>query len=43
MIRVVLNEMPRSQHSPEVNIRIKLIGLMAVCMDHILCDTLKAL
>ena len=30
-------------HSPEVNNKIKLIGLMAVCMHHILCDKLIAL
>ena len=29
--------------SPEVNNKIKLIGLMAVCMKHIICDTLIAL
>ena len=30
-------------HSPEVNNKIKLIELMAVCMHHILCDKLIAL
>ena len=30
-------------HSPEINNKIKLIGLMAVCMEHIICDTLIAL
>jgi len=30
-------------HSPEVNNKIKLIGLMAVCMEHIIYDTLIAL
>jgi len=30
-------------HSPEINNNIKLIGLMAVCMEHIICDTLIAL
>jgi hypothetical protein len=30
-------------HSPEVNNKIKLIGLMAVCMEHTICDTLIAL
>ncbi len=29
-------------HSPEDNNKIKLIGLMAVCMEHIICDTLIA-
>ena len=27
-------------HSPEVNNKIKLIGIMAVCIEHIICDTL---
>jgi len=30
-------------HSPEVNNKIKLIRLMAVCMEHIICDTPIAL
>ena len=30
-------------HSPEENNKRKLIGLMAVCMEHIICDTLIAL
>jgi hypothetical protein len=30
-------------HSPEENNKTKLIGLMAVCMEHIICDTLIAL
>ena len=30
-------------HSPEINNKIKLIELMAVCMEHILCETLIAL
>jgi hypothetical protein len=30
-------------HSPEVNNKIKLIGLMAGCMEQILCDTLIVL
>ena len=30
-------------HSPEVNNKIKLIGLMTVCMEQILCDTLIVL
>ena len=29
-------------HSPEDNNKIKVIGLMAVCMEHIICDTLIA-
>ena len=29
-------------HSPEENNKIKLIGLMAVCMEPIICDTLIA-
>ena len=30
-------------HSPEENNKTKLIGLMAVCMEHIICNTLIAL
>ena len=30
-------------HSPELNNKIILIGLMAVCMEHIICDTLIAM
>jgi hypothetical protein len=30
-------------HSSEENNKAKLIGLMAVCMEHIICDTLIAL
>ena len=30
-------------HSSEENNKIQLIGLMAVCMEHIICDTLIAL
>jgi len=30
-------------HSPEINNKIKLIGLMVVCMKHISFDTLIAL
>jgi len=30
-------------HSPEINNKIKLIRLMAVCMEHIICDTLITL
>ena len=38
--------MPSSQHSipfSRRNNKAKLIGLMAVCMEHIICDTLIAL
>jgi hypothetical protein len=30
-------------HSPEENNKTKLIGLIAVCMEHIICETLIAL
>ena len=30
-------------HSPEINNKIKLIGLMSVCMEHIISYTLIAL
>ena len=30
-------------HSQEFNNKIKLIGLMAVCSEHIMCDKLRAL
>jgi hypothetical protein len=30
-------------HSPDENNKTKLIGLMAVCMEHIICDVLIAL
>jgi hypothetical protein len=30
-------------HSPEENNKTKLIGLMAVCMEHIICNTANRL
>ena len=46
MIKVVLNKCPVHNtvfQSPEINNQIQLIGLMAVCMDYIICDTLISL
>jgi hypothetical protein len=33
----------QQKNSPEENNKTKLIGLMAVCMEHIICDALIAL